>query len=996
MPTVSQVVAAAASRSDLPSGTVTFVFTDIEGSTKLAHALGTDRWREVLVQHAAAVRSAALEHEGVEVRTEGDAFFLAFRTARQAVAAAADAQRALAAQTWPHGVTVRVRIGMHTGESARPGDTESGADYVGYDVHQAARISSAAHGGQVIISSATQTLLGDQLPPGVTLLDLGEHRLKDIRRAERLFQLVIEGVPNDFPALRTLERAPNNLPAQLTSFIGRRRELADARTLLERTRLLTLLGPGGTGKSRLSLELAAEVMGEFPDGVWFVRLAPVSDHTLVASTIAHTLGLVVPPARTPLQHLIEELRAKKVLLLIDNFEHVVDAATDVAEVLRECPSVKAIVSTRIVLHVAGEQEYPVPPLALPDPKAVPDVEEIARAEAIQLFLERARAARPEFMLTRDNARAVVGIVAHLDGLPLAIELAAARVKVLPPQAILERLASGIGILQSSARDLPARQQTLRGAIAWSYDLLDAGLRRLLQRLSVFRGGCALEQIELVCGPAGEIDRDVLDGVSELVDQSLLRRVESEDEPRFLMLETIREFARERLEESGEARDVQMRHARAFLRLAEGIAPRLFGSEQKALLDRLELEQGNLRTALDICAQSSCADRLTCTCPPEEHAGESERTEISLRLSGALWRFWQMRGHLAEGRQRTERILAIPGAEAPRDAYLIALEAAGGITYWQGDIAATERSYTRRLEVARATGDPVQVANALYDLSFVHILSDDERDIGAAMLDEALAAFRAAGDRAGVAKALWAVATTHFNRHDWAKAVGILDEVVRIFRDLDNRFGLAWALHSLGVGRIRLGAMGDARTALAEGLELFRAAGDVSGVVLFFYDFAELAAAQGRDDRALRLRSSPTTCARRTSRSTWRPARCWSGATRRGRRRWRPRVPRSRRSRPSRSPSATKRRPRPKRERPPPRPARSRARCSGRPPARTRPSSPCPSRALHRSACRRADRSCIARRAWFDHRGSPRAGPCSTRARPRTASRRSAAPAASPP
>ena len=839
-------------RPDLPTGTVTFVFTDIEGSTRLAHDLGTARWGDVLAQHAGIVSPAALANEGAVVRTEGDSFFLAFRSARQAVAAAADAQRGLQALTWAHGATVKVRIGMHTGENARPGTAEDQADYVGYDVHRAARVSSAAHGGQVLISSVTRMLLGDQLPPGVTLRDLGEHRLKDMSSADRLFQLLIEGLPDAFPQLRTLEQAPNNLPVQLTSFIGRKKELAEARALLDRTRLLTLVGPGGTGKSRLSLELAAEVMDAFGDGVWFVRLAPLTDPALVASTIAGTLGLVVPPSRTPLQHLVEHLRGKRVLLVIDNFEQVVAAATDVAEILRECPGVKVMVSTRIVLRVSGEQEYPVPPLALPDPKDVPDVEELARSEAIQLFVERARAARPDFMLTQENARAVVGIVAQLDGLPLAIELAAARVKILTPQAIMERLGSGLGLLQSSARDLPARQATLQGAIAWSYDLLDTGLRRLFQQLSVFRGGAALEQIEAVCGPAGEIGRDVLDGVAELVDQSLLRRVESGSEPRFLMLETIREFARNKLEESGEASDVGLRHARAHLALAEAIAPRLLGAEQKALLDRLELELGNLRAAIDICTHTECALNESCTCGPSEHAADDARVEMSLRLVGALWRFWQMRGRLAEGRQRTERVLSLPRAETHRDAYLAALEAAGGITYWMGDIEATEAIYTKRLERARATGDPVKVANALYDLSFVYILDTKDPQTGRAMLDEALGQFRAAGDRAGVAKTLWAIATTHFNRQEWAKAAEILEEVARTFRELDNRFGLAWTLHSLGVAKVRLGSPEDARKALAEGLELFRAAGDVSGVVLFFFDFAELAAAQRSDDRALRL------------------------------------------------------------------------------------------------------------------------------------------------
>ena len=849
--TTGEAIAAPA-RRELPSGTVTFVFTDIEGSTKLAHDLGTQRWGEILAQHAAVVRKAVAAHEGVIVRTEGDSFFLAFRSARQAVAMAADAERGFAAQGWAHGATVKVRIGMHTGENARPGTEADASDYVGYDVHRAARVGSAGHGGQVLISSVTRTLLGEELPAAVTLRDLGEHRLKDVPAPDRLFQLVIEGLPDTFPTLRTLDRAPNNLPVQLTSFIGRQRELAEARDLLDRTHLLTLVGPGGTGKSRLSLELAALVMDAFPDGIWFIRLAPVTDPALVGSTIAQTLGLIVPPARTPIQHVVDHLRSKKALLVVDNFEQVVDAATDVGALLGECADVKAIVSSRIVLRVAGEQEYPVPPLTLPDPNAVPDIGELARAEAIQLFVERARAARPDFRLTEANARAVVGVVAQLDGLPLAIELAAARVKILTPQNILERLASGLGVLQSSARDLPARQQTLRGAIAWSYDLLGPRLRRVFHCLSVFRGGAALEQIEAVCVPEGAADGDVLDSVAELVDQSLVRRVEAGDEPRFLMLETIREFAHEKLAESGELAVIELRHAQAYLALAEGIAPRLLGGEQKQLLDRLELEQGNLRAAIDACGVGVCAHGEACTCAPDTHAGDDQRVELSLRLAAALWRFWQMRGHLAEGRQRTERILALPGADTHMPAYLGALAAAGGITWWMGDMPATEATYAKRLEVARRGGDPSQIADALYDLSFVYTIGDRGSDRGVAMLDEAIATFRAAGDRAGVAKALWALSNSYFNHQEWAKAAATLEDVAATFRELDNRFGLIWALHSLSIARIRLGELVEARAAMGEGLERLRSGGDVTGMVLYFYDFAELSAARRQDDRAMRL------------------------------------------------------------------------------------------------------------------------------------------------
>jgi predicted ATPase/class 3 adenylate cyclase len=848
-------------RHDLPTGTVTFLFTDIEASTRLAGQLGTQRWGEVLTQHAAIIRGAAREHGGVIVRTEGDSFFLAFRSARDAVATAADAQRALVRQSWAHGATVKVRIGMHTGENAMPGTPENAADYVGYDVHHAARVSAAGHGGQVLISSATRVLVGDQLPEGVTVRGLGEHRLKDLSEPDELFQLVIDGLPDTFPALRTLSSVANNLPVQLTTFIGRRKELAEARALLDRTRLLTLVGPGGTGKSRLSLELAAQVLDRFPDGVWQVRLAPISDPDLLGSAIAQALGLVVPPKVAPIDHVVADLKGKEALLVLDNFEQIVAAAPEVGRILSECSRVKAIVTTRIVLRIAGEQEYPVPPLTLPDPEHVPDVEELSRAEAIQLFVERARAAQPDFMLTSENARSVVGIVAQVDGLPLAIELAAARVKILPPQALLERLASGLGILQSSARDVPARQQTLRGAIAWSYDLLDPGLRRLFQRLSVFRGGAALQQIERVCGPAAEVDREVLDGVAELVDHSLLRRVASAAEPRFVMLETIREYARETLDESAEATAIDLRHAQAYLALAQELAAGLFGAKQKELLDRFDLEQGNLRVALDICTHTSCADRETCECAPTEHKADDVRVEVSLRLVSALWRYWQMRGHLQEGRQRSERVLSLPGADQHGEAFLSALEAFGGVTYWLGDFEATKSTYERRLALARSTGDERALANALYDMSFVYLVPSAELDTGEQLLQESLAIFKRLGDRVGEAKVLWGLGILFMGRRRWDEAGELLPRIVAAFREADNRFGLGWALHNVGVLAVRTGKLQEARAPLTEGLELFRAAGDLSGVVLLLLDFAELAAAQGQTERSLRIYGAATELAK---------------------------------------------------------------------------------------------------------------------------------------
>ncbi|HEX6062560.1 MAG TPA: adenylate/guanylate cyclase domain-containing protein, partial [Candidatus Limnocylindria bacterium] len=560
----------------LPRGTLTFLFTDIEGSTKLLNRLGTDRYHKVLEAHTDALRGAF--GKGHEVRIEGDALFMVFATAQDALEATANAQRVLAKTVFPYGAVVRVRMGMHTGEGT-PASEKAGADYVGIDVHRAARIAAIAHGGQVLVSAATRMLAGE-LPDGVALRDLGEHRLKDLTHPEHVFQLVIEGLPSDFPALRTLDRTPNNLPQQLTTFIGRQKEIRDGLKLLDGTRLLTLTGPGGTGKTRLSLQIAAEVGDQFADGAFWVPLAPISDPELVPSTIAHSLGVQVSGSELPIDRVSEHLRDKTLLLVLDNFEQILAAAPNISALLSAAPGLKVVTSSRAPLRISGEQELPVPPLELPDPDRLPSIEILAQSDAVRLFIERARAVKPDFFVTPENAAAVAGIVFHLEGLPLAIELAAARVKLLTPQAMLPRLAKGLDLLASSAPDRTDRQRTLRGAIAWSYDLLDEGMRRLFARCAVFVAGAQLEQLEQVCGPASAIGREVLDGLSELVDQSLLRQSDVAGEPRFRMLVTIRDFALEKLTETAELDDLLRRHCAAYLAIAERAAPALQGTEQK--------------------------------------------------------------------------------------------------------------------------------------------------------------------------------------------------------------------------------------------------------------------------------------------------------------------------------------------------------------------------------------------------------------------------------
>jgi predicted ATPase/class 3 adenylate cyclase len=832
----------------LPSGTLTFLFTDIEGSTKLLTALGTDRYHEVLATHTKTLRTAFAA--GTEVRIEGDALFVVFDDPAAAIRATAAAQRALATTRFPHDAVVRVRMGMHTGQGT-PASREAGADYVGIDVHRAARIANIAHGGQVLLSGATAMLAGQDPGDGIALRDLGEHRLKDLAQAERVYQLVIAGLANEFPPVRSLDRTPNNFPTQMTTFIGRQAELKTGLRLLDGTRLLTLTGPGGTGKTRLSLQLAAEVATGFADGAFWVPLAPITDPDLVPSTIAHALGVLVSGKEVPLERVVEHMRGKRMLLVLDNFEQLMPAAPAVSALLASEPGLKVIASSRAPLRIAGEQEFAVPPLELPDPERLPSLEVLAQSDAVRLFIERARAVKPDFMVTAENAAAVAEICFRLDGLPLAIELAAARVKLLSPEAMLPRLRKGLDLLASSSPDRTDRQRTLRGAIAWSYDLLDAGLRRHFARSSVFVAGAMLEQLEAVCGPASEIGGEVLDRTSELLDNSLTRQLEAVGEPRFRMLVTIREFAMEKLTASGEEAAIRDRHLAAYLALAERAAPQLQGNEQRRWLDLIELEHDNMRAAL-------------------EHAISTKKVDDASGLVFALWRFWQVRGHLQEGMAWAERVLALPAlGHASR---LRALEAAGGLGYWIADVGLTERFYREAYDLARSIGVEAEVAKSAYNLSFVHLVLapnvEAQRALALALLEEALAIFRKINDRASVGRTAWALAqayregpgTTH---EDHLRSKQFAHEALAEHRALGNRFDVAWDLHGVGFSAHTLGELDDADRYWREALQMFVDAADSSGIVLLLSDFAELAKARGDIERHDTLVGAWTALSQRT-------------------------------------------------------------------------------------------------------------------------------------
>ena len=808
----------------LPTGTVTFFFSDIEGSTKLIQQLG-EQYPDVLLAHHTLLRAALAAHGGHELRTEGDSFFIVFGSAVEACAGAAAVQKSLQEHPWPDGGRVRVRVGLHTGEA-----TLVGNEYLGLDVHRAARVASAAHGGQVLISETTHSLVEHALPGGLTIKDLGVHRLKDLARPERLFQLNIEGLPAEFPSLRTLEATANNLPTQLTSFIGRDDQVREAKQLLERSRLLTLTGPGGTGKTRLSLQIAADVMDRFPDGVYFVPLAAVTDPELVPSAIAQALAISTTGNRRPIEALVDHLHGKRTLLVLDNFEQLLPAAPVATQLLEASPGLRVLITSRAVLRVYGEQEFPVPPLALPDLKSLPVLSVMSQFEAVRLFIERAVAVKPDFQATNENAPAIAGICERVDGLPLAIELAAARIKLFSPQALLSRLEKTMTALGSGARDLPGRQQTLRGAIQWSYDMLDMAGRRLLARFSVFARGGSLEQVEPVCGPSEEVGGEVVEALDQLADQSLIRRLPDFSEPRFVMLQTIREFAADRLDESGEGSATKQRHLQAFIALAKQAQPFVFGSQRKAWLDRLEMEHDNFRAALDWTIASGDARN-------------------AMQLSACLWRFWQMRGHIHEGRSRVVQALALPNSQDSPAERLQALEAAGGLAYWQADMDSAQTFYDECLELTRRTGDKRALASALYNAAFPKTVNRSAVDEALVLLDEALPIFRELGDDPGVAKTLWGLGNANYFRQNYVLARPALEESEALFRKLDDGFGLGWSLHTQGLVAVRTGRLADARRLWVEALRLFDRAQDVSGIVLQLDNLSVVARLDGDTVRA---------------------------------------------------------------------------------------------------------------------------------------------------
>ena len=829
-----------------PSGTVTFLFTDIQGSTRL--------WQEepaaMVVAHArhnAILRNAIETNHGYVFQVIGDAFCAAFHTAQDALRAALKAQTDLHNDSWGD-VVIKVRMGIHTGEA----ELQEGGDYRGFlTMSRLQRLMSAAHGGQTLLSLATQELLQNTLPTDVSLRDMGARRLKDWNRPEQIFQLVVEGLPSEFPPLRTLDASRHNLPAPTTSFIGREKEKVEIKQAIGAHRLVTLTGSGGTGKTRLSLQVAADLLDQFADGIWFVELAPLTDSSLIPQTILTAMEASEQQDKTPAQALIERVRGKKLLLILDNCEHLIEAVAKLVEtLLSNAPELKVMASSREALGVKGEMAWHAPSMSVPDAKSSTSLDEFSRLESVRLFIERAILAKPHFQLTKDNASSVAQICSRLDGIPLAIELAAARVRALSVEQIAARLDDRFHLLTGGSRTALPRQQTLRAMIDWSFNLLSEQEKHLLRRLAVFIGGWTLEAAEQVCvEERGGLD--ILDLLTHLVDKSLVNMEESAEDVRYRMLETTRQYAREMLMMSEETRIYRDQHLEYFLKYAETAQLELRGRKQAEWMSLLETEHDNLRAALEW--------------------SQGTRPELGLRIAVALIDFWDTHGHLTEARRWLETMLQktahLDPSPARVDALLGAMAFAirqtdleisrklledglalaraidynAGIArglmargvvaeYFEGDFEKAEEYYNAGLDIYRRTGDKLAIGQALGPLASC-ALKGYEFSHAEKLYRESLSLFREVENEREIAGALENLAEVALERRNYTDAHSFAEESLSLYRKLEDKHGIATALRALGVAAHNQENLDLARSSCEQSAEIFRELGDRGCLIL---------------------------------------------------------------------------------------------------------------------------------------------------------------------
>ncbi len=789
--------------NNLPSGTVTFLFTDIEGSTKLAQEY-RDEMPALLALHNQILHQAIEAHNGYVFQVVGDSFAAAFHSAHDAVNAVVDAQRALQSEAWSP-AAIKVRMGIHTGAAQLQIDAKDNP-YSGYaTLASTQRIMSAGNGGQILLSGATRELIRDVLPANTELLGLGEKRLKDLLRPEHIYQLNIAGLSTKFPPLKTLDSLPNNLPAQLTSFIGRENEIAELKHELDEHRLVTLTGSGGTGKTRLSLQVAAELLEKFDHGVWFVELAPLTDPDLIPQTILSTIGVQEQQSKTPLEVLKEYLHGKQTLIVLDNCEHLISTSAQVVNaLLNAAPKLKVLASSREALGVKGEVSYPVPSLSLPNPKQLPTIEQLSQYEAVRLFIDRALLVAPHFDVDKDNAPFIAQICYRLDGIPLAIELAAARVKMLSVEQISARLDDRFRLLTGGARTALPRQQTLRALIDWSYDILTENERLLLRRLSVFAGGWTLEAAEEVCSGDGIETDEVLDLLSQLVNKSLVIVVEGSQsgETRYRMLETIRQYTREKLLEVEGSEVIRQQHLNYFVKLAEQAQPELYRSNQVFWLNKLDDELDNLRMALEWALSGDGED--------------------GLRISTNIVRFWFLRSTSNELKNWLEQLLQRYSKSDQLRAKALAIQSQCVVD--SGNFDEARLLAEQSLELARTLLDKKAEAYSL--LTLAQVVRNQNIEAGYSLAQESLKLYRDLKDTRGQANALNLLG---FIKNDMERSKSFARDALRLYRELGDLYPVAGYLAGLAQRTI---LEGDFSSNIASWLEeaqiIFDQLGDKSG------------------------------------------------------------------------------------------------------------------------------------------------------------------------
>ena len=857
-----------------PVGTVTFLFTDIEGSTKL--------WQEhpeamvgSLSRHHTLLKESFAKYGGYVFQIIGDAFCAAFSTADSGLNAALDAQRTLAAEKWRESGVIRVRMALHTGRvEVKIGDYTSGEYVSGLTLSRAARLLSAGHGGQILLSQPTYELVRDQLPAGVTLRDMGTHRLKDLIRPEQIFQVVIPDLPADFPALKTLDSLPNNLPIQLTSFVGREKEIGEIKEIIKHARLVTLTGTGGSGKTRLALKVAAELIEEFSDGVWFVDLAPLSDPSYVPQAIASALNLRQEGGHPLMDLLAGYLSRRNLLIVLDNCEHIVAACANAADqLLHAAPRLKIIATSREGLGVEGERTFSVPTLTLPDTRQLPTPEALTQYEAVGLFIDRALAVNNNFAVTNANALAIARICRRLDGVPLAIELAAARVQALSPEQIAARLDDSFRLLTSGSRTAIPRHQTLRAVVDWSWELLSEDERRLLRRLSVFTGGWTLEAAEAINAEEGVEAFEVLDLLTQLVSKSLVIWQEGQVMPRYHLLETVRQYAHGKLLDAGEEDDMRQRHTEFFAQWVEQAKLQLYSPSQAIWIKRIDAELDNLRTALEWAVRVESV--------------------VTLRIANALADYyWPLRGAYAEGSRWFER--ALPTArDAPLELRAYALAYTTDLLFQQGqitpyaveslnlarqshdktllvtvlgilgatkleggDLPGAAECFEEALPLARETQSVRPLTRILVSMGWMSVGKGDYIQ-AEDYFQQAVERYRAFNQPAGLAQGLWNLGDLAFLRSDYVNARADLTEGLHLAEEVQNLTWIAHIKETLGRVCIVEGNLVEAHSLLSQALLMLQDIGMRSCLAHNLEGWARLALAQGEPRRAARLLAALT-------------------------------------------------------------------------------------------------------------------------------------------